>query len=102
MAFYPLEKLHRLHDGYSNPFRIEGRDLLLVQSDGVPFVVENRCPHMDAPLTYASVTAGRIRCPLHGIEFDLKTGRGTCSKSLLSYPVIYDGNQLGVELEPLT
>jgi len=100
MAFYPLEKLHRLHDGYLNPFRIEGRDLLLVQSDGVAFVIENRCPHMDAPLTYASVTKGRIRCPLHGIEFDLRTGRGSCSKSLQSLPVIYEGNQLGVELEP--
>jgi len=98
MAFYPLEKLHRLHDGYLNPFRIEGRDLLLVQSDGVAFVIENRCPHMDAPLTYASVTKGRIRCPLHGIEFDLRTGRGSCSKSLQSLPVIYEGNQLGVEL----
>jgi len=102
MAFYPLEKLHRLHDGYSNPFRVGGRDLLLVQSDGVPFVIENRCPHMDAPLTYASVTKGRIRCPLHGIEFDLRTGRGTCAKPLHSIPIVYDGNQLGVELELLS
>ena len=100
MTFFALEKLHRLHDGYVRPFTVAGRNILLVQSEGEPFILENRCPHMDAPLTYGTVTQGRIRCPLHGIEFDLRTGRGTCTKLLQGFPVIYDGNQLGVVFEP--
>lgn len=98
MAFYPLEKLHQLFDGYSRAFRVEGRDLLLVQSNGQVHLIENRCPHMDAPLTHATLNNGYIRCPLHGIEFNLVTGQGSCPQPLTHYEPIYEGNKVGIDL----
>ncbi|TQV73526.1 Rieske 2Fe-2S domain-containing protein [Exilibacterium tricleocarpae] len=103
MTFYPLEQLHRLHDGYSRPFKVAGRELLLLQVQGETYLIANRCPHMDAPLTHGTVQSGWLRCPLHGIEFDLQTGgaRGGVAASLApleKFPLAYEGNQVGVLL----
>ena len=50
--------------------------VLLMQQNGEIFVVENRCPHRGAPLDFASVSNGNIRCPLHKMEFALSDGHG--------------------------
>lgn len=103
MAFYTLEKLVHLHDGYQRAFRVNGHNLLLVQQDGRPYLIENRCPHMDAPLTNADQGPGILRCRSHGIEFQLASGKacgplaGTLA-SLKHYPIAYEGNSIGVEL----
>ncbi len=103
MPFYPLEKLHQLHDGYSKSFRVAGQDLLLLQNDGQVYLICNRCPHMDAPLTRATLEPGSIRCPAHGIEFELASGEAKgalagCLDPLQKYPIAYEGNTLGIML----
>ncbi len=107
MAFQPLEQLSQLYDGYQKAFRVEGHSLLLCQLDGKTFLVENRCPHMDAPLTDASQEKDcSIRCRAHGIEFSLLTGKAkgpladTIAKLTL-FPLIYEGNKIGVDTQNL-
>lgn len=100
LALHLLEKLHRLHDGYRKAFAIDGQNLLLVQTEGKVHLIANSCPHMQAPLTHASISGSTIRCPVHGIEFDLISG---CSKkgqggNLSRYSLVYEGNQIAVEL----
>lgn len=107
MAFIPLESLSQLYDGYQRPYKVEGKSLLLCQLDGKTFLIENRCPHMDAPLTDAAQGAScTIRCRAHGIEFSLLNGKangplGDTIDRLVFYPIAYDGNKLGVESESL-
>jgi 3-phenylpropionate/trans-cinnamate dioxygenase ferredoxin subunit len=100
MAFYPIEKLHRLHDGYQRAITLSGEPLLVLQAQGQIHILRNVCPHMDAPLTYATVKQGVLRCPLHGIEFYLNNGEAVRSVvgSLRKYPVVYVGDQVGVDL----
>jgi len=104
MSFFPLEQLSRLHDGYQRAFDVSGRHLLLCQVDGVSYLLENRCPHMDVPLTHAEqLPASKLRCRAHGIEFDLITGNacgplaGTLA-CLKKFPLAYEGTQVGVDL----
>ncbi len=100
MAYVPLEKLHALEDGYRRRLLLRGRELLLLQEEGRCYLLHNRCPHAQAPLDRASVDRGVLRCPAHGMEFDLRTGhplRGVCAP-LSFVPLIYEGNTLGVEL----
>lgn len=103
MSFHVLEKLSQLYDGYRKEFRVSGRSLLLLQDEGRVYLIENRCPHMDAPLTHSTVSHGKLRCPIHGIEFVLSTGAacgplmGTLD-SLVSFPIVYEGNTLGVDI----
>ena len=98
MSFVALEKLHRLYDGYLQAFNVQGHQLLLLQDGNDLHLIENQCPHMDAPLTYAKINHGYLRCPVHGIEFSLqngaaKNGIGGCLKR---YQLAYEGNQVGV------
>lgn len=101
--YQALTALHQLHDGYRQVFRIQGRELLLLQEDGLPRLLVNRCPHMDAPLHRASVEQGVLRCPAHGLSFDLASGRclngpAGCVGPLEQVPLVYEGNTLGLDL----
>ena len=101
MPFVALEKLHLLFDGYRKPIKLGGQDLLLLQENGKTLLIKNQCPHAAAPLTRASVGNNSLRCPMHGIEFDLTTGQSrspACAQALQFLPLIYEGNTVGVEL----
>lgn len=99
MAFIALEKLHLLHDGYRKAFKISGKPYLLLQEDGLARLLVNVCPHAQAPLTYATYRNGQLRCPKHGMEFDVRTGASpTCSSRLQFIPLVHDGNQIGINV----
>lgn len=103
MAFYSLANLADLSDGFTAVYNISGQRLLLLQDDGEIFVIENRCPHMDATLASGKITQGAIVCRAHGIAFDLRNGRarGPLADTLdclRFFPVIYDGNKVGVDI----
>lgn len=104
MAFHALEKISQMDDGYQKAFSVTGLSLLLLQVDGKAYLIENRCPHMDIALTQAiQLTGQRIRCRAHGIEFDLESGKAAGPLSnqldcLKKYPVAYEGNMIGVQI----
>ena len=104
MAYYPLEQLSRLHDGYKKPFNVGGVNLLLIHEAGKTFLIEDRCPHMDIPLNSGTLSPeAKIRCRAHGIEFDLKTGKaggplGDSLDCLQYFKLVYEGTRVGVEL----
>lgn len=103
MAFYPLANLVDLHDGYRAAFRVHGHSLLLIQDEGRSYLIENRCPHMDAPLVTGQVEGGVIACRAHGIRFQLNSGKpmGPLADTLdclRLYDLIYEGNKVGVDL----
>lgn len=104
MTFYPLEYLHRLHEGYFRSFSVAGRSVLLLQSDGRTHIIGNRCPHMNSTLDRAQVEGDIIRCPAHRFEYFLSTGLPARQVfeagggRLERYPVSYEGNQVGIVL----
>jgi 3-phenylpropionate/trans-cinnamate dioxygenase ferredoxin subunit len=77
--------------------RIGGREIgVLTGPEGHLVAVRNRCPHHGAPLCLGALrerlagepgryrTSGRVvlRCPWHGWEFDVETGRCADEPSL--------------------
>jgi nitrite reductase (NADH) small subunit len=94
-------------DEGSHLVEIEGRRVGVLNVGGELFAVRDRCPHRGAPICLGSVGGtfvpsapqqfvyGRhdrvIRCPWHGWEFDLETGR-----SLL------EPDRVGVRVYPVT
>lgn len=100
MRFIELEKLHRLHDGYRQTHMLEGRNLLLFQHDGQIHIIDNSCPHAGASLAKASISGCELRCPWHGIAFDLKSGRAaTCGLSLVKYQPVFEQQSIGILVE---
>lgn len=99
MTFYALEKLHRIHDGFLQAYKVDGLDVLLVQNQGKLYGYKNYCPHQGAPLTFGAINNGAIRCPLHGLEYSLEDGHPINGNTGPLEPVtlVYEGNQVGIE-----
>ena len=53
-----------------------GREILLTRVGGTLCAIDGACPHRGAPLASGRIQEGAIRCPQHGYEFDLRTGKG--------------------------
>lgn len=99
MAFYALERLMNLYDGYKRPFIVAGKPLLLIQEEGKRMIIVNQCPHLQAPLEHSTISHGVLQCPAHGMRFDLTTGAsGACQNRLQFLTIAYDGNQIGVSI----
>ena len=74
--------------------RVNGREIGIFNVDGEYFAVSNRCPHEGASLCKGRIVGlveaaepgayqyswrgELIRCPWHGWEFDLRTGKSWC------------------------
>jgi nitrite reductase/ring-hydroxylating ferredoxin subunit len=101
MAFFRLEKITNLHDGYRRVFHAGRLSLLLIQQDGRRFLLRNRCPHKDFPLHDGTLQGTRLRCRHHGMDFDLAQG-GRCvqfpRQCAEMFPLAYDGLDVGVDL----
>jgi nitrite reductase/ring-hydroxylating ferredoxin subunit len=52
--------------------------------DGGYYCVGRRCGHMNAPLEQGSLDGPYLTCPLHHVQFDVRTGKA------LSNPVDHD------------
>jgi nitrite reductase/ring-hydroxylating ferredoxin subunit len=73
----PFEKLLELHALPLGAMRRVTRgdlDLLVVNTERGVCVIDDRCPHMSAPLSLGSLDECVVACPLHSGRFDLSTG----------------------------
>jgi nitrite reductase/ring-hydroxylating ferredoxin subunit len=102
MAFVALEKLQHLYDGYRRVFRIGRQEWILLHENGKSYCIANQCPHLQAPLAQATIVNNVLRCPAHAIEFDLRSGMPlnplACRHALAYLPLIYEGNQIGLDI----
>jgi nitrite reductase (NADH) small subunit len=92
--------------------RVDGREVGVVRdgATGTLHGIRNRCPHHGGPLCFGTVrsrlagppggyalteTRG-LRCPWHGWEFDLETGRCLDDSAMRTavYPVRVDGGRV--------
>lgn len=103
MQFVALDKLINLHEGYRQVFRIDGREVLLVQENGRRYALQANCPHSDWPMQNAPVSGDVITCTRHGWSFSLLSGRGVNERAigcqLKCYKVQYDQNTIGILID---
>ena len=98
---------------------VGGRKLVIFNLGGEFFGLFNRCPHQGGNLCEGRVTglveaggppgayrytrAGEIlRCPWHGWEFDIRTGKSQCQPDKVRTPAYRAERLRGGELEPET
>ena len=102
MPFHRLEQLPRLHDGYTGKYQVAGKTLLLVVQNYRYHLIEDRCPHLGAPLSAGYVENNTIVCARHRFAFDLDSGlcvnTNQACAALSQYQAVVDGNWLGVML----
>lgn len=59
------------------PLRIEqgGKNILLCRINDDIHAVDDLCTHEDISLSLGVLCEHRLRCPLHGSEFDVRSGK---------------------------
>jgi nitrite reductase (NADH) small subunit len=94
MGRHVIGNVKELPAGLSTIVTLEGRSIGVFHVNEQFYALRNTCPHQGAPLCVGTVTGmtlpsnpgeyvyGRdgeiVRCPWHGWEFDITTGKSIC------------------------
>ena len=82
-------------------FKVEGREILLVNVEGKFYAVSNRCPHKNYPLYLGSLKGKIITCGFHYAKFDIPTGKALsppANGSLKTFKIKVQDSAVLVEL----
>ena len=87
-------------EGEAKEFKLGGKLICVANVGGTITAMDNVCLHMGGPLGQGYIEGGKIICPWHGWEYDLRTGElGDDPKSKLAvYPIKVENNEVFVEL----
>ena len=83
---------------------INGKRLLLCNSAGTFYCVDEMCSHEDYSLYLGCIKDGKIKCSLHGSYFDLITGKPTCEPAdaaIQTYPLKIEAGQIWIKPEAI-
>ncbi|HEY0634871.1 MAG TPA: glutamate synthase-related protein [Gammaproteobacteria bacterium] len=95
-----------LKEGYGSECWVNGRPLALYLHKGAVYALQDRCPHREGQLSRGKVEGDDAVCPLHGWNFDLKTGISPYNPHdrVATYPVKVEQGEVWIDaaaVEPL-
>lgn len=99
--FIPVAMEGEIPPGTVKAVTIEGRSILLCNSDGHVYAIENICSHAQEPLECGRMRHGWIACPAHGARFDLETGEpmnAPATEPIATFPVRVAGGSIEIAL----
>jgi len=67
-------ELSALPSGQIALVSVDGEDVALFRRGDEIFALGNRCPHQEGSLSDGFVEGDIVTCPLHGWEFDVRSG----------------------------
>ena len=67
--------LSELPPGSVTAAEIEGQRVCVANVHGDVYAVQDKCPHLFAPLSVGALKGSHIVCPWHDSEFDMRSGR---------------------------
>jgi nitrite reductase/ring-hydroxylating ferredoxin subunit len=116
MPRHVVAKAAELPPGSRKLVRAGSRDIVVFNVDGQLFALSDKCPHKGGSLSHGKLTGavsspepGRyeysrsgeiLRCPWHGWEFDIRTGKSWCDPArlrLMNYAVFLEAGAKLVE-----
>lgn len=77
MGFYDVAKKDSIPEGSMKAFKIQGKDILVVNYNGSYYAIGSKCTHMGGDLSKGVLEGNIVRCPRHGSKFDVTTGGNT-------------------------
>jgi nitrite reductase/ring-hydroxylating ferredoxin subunit len=75
--FKPAVGVDELPAGGMRRITFGDLDVLIAHTPDGLVAIDDRCPHMSAPLSIGELEGCLIACPLHNGQFDLRTGEVT-------------------------
>ena len=81
---------------------VEGKRIALFNLGGEFYALDDTCTHDGGPLCEGEIHEGKVTCPWHAAEFDLKSGEALCPPAfdaVRCYKVVVEGNDVKVEID---
>ncbi|MBI4173229.1 MAG: non-heme iron oxygenase ferredoxin subunit [Candidatus Aenigmarchaeota archaeon] len=75
MAQVKVASLAKLKEQVVMKVAANGKEIALYFADGNVYATDNTCPHENGPLGEGFLEGKIITCPMHGWQFDVRTGR---------------------------
>ncbi len=95
MTYLELCRVDEVLPGDLRSFRINGKEVMLINSKGRFFCLDGRCTHAGAPLVEGELEEDILTCPWHGSRFRITDGtvvRGPATRGLQVYTnMVKDG-----------
>ncbi len=87
-----------LPPGHGRTVHVRGREFAVFNLDGHFYAIDNACPHKGGPLGAGMLENGQVFCPLHGWNFDVKTGACPTrpDRPVQSYPTRVENGQVQI------
>ncbi|MEN9693537.1 MAG: hypothetical protein RLZZ330_1181 [Actinomycetota bacterium] len=90
--------------GSLNHIEVDGIEIAMVHCEEGLFAVSDICSHAEVSLSDGYLNGCKLECPMHGAEFDVKTGEALslpATKAIDTYKVTINGEgaQASVSLE---
>jgi nitrite reductase/ring-hydroxylating ferredoxin subunit len=73
-GFIPVASVGDIPPGDHRRVVVEGEGILLANVGGEFYALADVCSHEEARLSQGMLLGDRIECPLHGSQFDIRTG----------------------------
>lgn len=97
---HKLIQFDQLKPGVLQRVEHKGHGVLVCLVEDTVYAVHDTCTHEDISLSLGALCEHRLRCPLHGSEFDIRTGRvldEPAEENLPTYPVFVDDGWVCLE-----
>jgi nitrite reductase/ring-hydroxylating ferredoxin subunit len=75
MPLIDAAQISEVPPGSMKYVEVQGREILLVNIEGKIYATDNRCGHMNGPLSKGTLQGNVVECPLHHARFDVTTGK---------------------------
>lgn len=103
MTFVKLATSTDIPPGTARRYEIGDDSIAIFNVDGQFYAIGDTCSHEEASLAEGDVFNDVVECPLHGAEFDLRSGKNLCLPAVTPVPVYrlrVDGGDILVDPEP--
>lgn len=97
---YKLAAFQDLVEGKPKRVEIAGKGILLCRVEEKVYAVSDTCTHEDISLSLGALCEHRLRCPLHGSEFDIRTGKvldEPADENLETFPVYVENGWVCIQ-----
>lgn len=95
-GFILVSKASEIPPGTSKVVVVLGHPVALFNVDGSFYAVSNVCLHRGGPIGEGTLDGPVVTCPLHGWEYDVRTGRNVANAAarLRTYAVKVEGEDI--------
>ncbi len=73
--FVDIAKVDEIPAGKMKHVKVNGKEIVIANMNGKFCALDDRCAHMNAPLSMGNLTGDVVTCPFHGAKFNVASGK---------------------------